>query len=62
MGQAIYEFFLPTTDAGVFAQWIGAAVVFPLLLWRFWDNRDARFFLGATAFATVAWFGLRAAH
>lgn len=56
------ELLLPRTDAGVVVQVAVATVTFAVLLLLTRRNRDLRFLVGALAFATFAFFGLRAAH
>lgn len=52
----------PTTDAVVLAQTIAAVILYAGAWFAARRNRDARFLIGAMAFATFAFFGLRAAH
>lgn len=56
------DILLPATDAGVAVQVLVAAVGFAVLYWLVRRHRDLRFLVAALAFATFAFFGLRAAH
>ncbi len=56
------ELLLPRTDAGVAVQVLLAAVFFVTLFVLARDRPDLRFLVGAIAFVTFAFFGLRAAH
>lgn len=56
------ELLLPRTDAGVALQVVVAAAFFVTLFVLSRGRRDLRFLVGALAFVTFAFFGLRAAH
>ena len=56
------DLILPTTDAGVIAQLVFAAIVFASLLWRFWRNKDARVFIIGLSVLTFSLMGVRALH
>lgn len=56
------DLLLPRTDAGVLAQLIIATIVFALMTWRFWSNKDARIFVIGLWVMTYAAMGVRALH
>jgi len=53
---------LPTTDGGVYAQAIGALLIYGLALWLVRRNRDLVWFVAGLATLTAGLMGLRALH
>jgi hypothetical protein len=53
---------LPTTDGGVYAQAIGAVVIFGVALWFVRRNRDLVWFVAGLASLTAGLMGLRTLH
>lgn len=56
------DFLLPATDRGVYAQAIGALVIFGLALWFVRRNRDLVLFVVGLATLTAGLMGLRTLH
>ena len=58
----LIDFLLPATDEGVYAQAIGALMLFSVALWFVRRNRDLVLFVAGLATLTAGRMGLRALH
>lgn len=58
----LIDFLLPATDEGVYAQAIGAFVLFGIALWFVRRNRDLVWFVVGLATLTAGLMGLRTLH
>ena len=56
------DFLIPATDQGVYAQAIGALVIFGIALWFVRHNRDLVWFVAGLATMTAGLMGLRTIH
>ena len=63
MGDLLLDIALPRTDAGVAAQWIAIAVIWPVALVAVRNrSRDIKLFVVGLAVLNVALFALRTVH
>lgn len=61
-GCVLIDFLLPTTDGGVYAQAVGAVVIYGVSLWMVRGNRDLVIFVLGLAIFTAGLMGLRTLH